>query len=149
MAITQAVCNSFKVEILKGLHNFTATTGNTFKLALYDNEATLSKSTTAFQQTDEVANSGTYSEGGGTLTSVTPTLSSDTAVCDFSPDLSFTSATISAQAAVIYNSSTVSGLTTNASVCVLDFGSVKSSTAGTFTITFPAAEATAAILRIA
>jgi len=83
MAITQAVCNSFKVEILKGLHNFTATTGNAFKLALYDNEATLSKSTTAFQQTDEVANSGTYSEGGGALTSVTPTLSSDTAVCDF------------------------------------------------------------------
>ena len=79
---------------------------------------------------------------------VTPTLSGDTAVCDFA-DISFTSATISAQAAVIYNSSTVSGLTTNASVCVLDFGSVKSSTAGTFTITFPAAEATAAILRIA
>ena len=149
MAINQAICNSFKVEILKGLHNFTATTGNTFKLSLYDNEATLSKSTTAFQQTDEVANSGTYSEGGGTLTSVTPTLSSDTAVCDFSPDLSFTSATISAQAAVIYNSSTVSGLTTNAAVCVLDFGAVKSSTAGTFTITFPAAESTAAIIRIA
>ena len=149
MAINQAICNSFKVEILKGLHNFTATTGNTFKLALYDNEATLSKSTTAIQQTDEVANSGTYSEGGGTLPSVTPTLSSDTAVCDFSPDLSFTSATISAQAAVIYNSSTVSGLTTNAAVCVLDFGAVKSSTAGTFTITFPAAESTAAIIRIA
>ena len=148
MAINQAICNSFKVEILKGLHNFTATTGNTFKLALYDNEATLSKSTTAFTQTDEVANSGTYSEGGGSLTSVTPALSGDTAVCDFA-DISFTSATISAQAAVIYNSSTVSGLTTNAAVCVLDFGAVKSSTSGTFTITFPAAEATAAILRIA
>ena len=148
MAITQAVCNSFKVEILKGLHDFTATTGNAFKLALYDNEATLSKSTTAFTQSDEVANSGTYSEGGGTLTSVTPTLSGDSGVWDLN-DISFTSATISAQAAVIYNSSTVSGLTTNASVCVLDFGAVKSSTAGTFTITFPAAEATAAILRIA
>ena len=72
MAITQAVANSFKVEILKGLHNFTATTGNAFKLALYDNEATLSKSTTAFQQTDEVSASGTYAEGGGALTSVTP-----------------------------------------------------------------------------
>ena len=148
MAITQAVANSFKVEILKGLHDFTATTGNAFKLALYDNEATLSKSTTAFQQTDEVANSGTYSEGGGQLTSVTPVLSSSTAVCDFD-DISFTSATISAQAAVIYNSSTVSGLTTNASVAILDFGGVKSSTSGTFTITFPAAESTAAILRIA
>ena len=96
----------------------------------------------------EVSASGTYAEGGGALTSVTPTLSSDTAVCDFS-DISFTSATISAQAAVIYNSSTVSGLTTNAAVCVLDFGAVKTSTAGTLTITFPAAESTAAILRIA
>ena len=149
MAITQAVCNSFKVEILKGLHDFTATTGNTFKLALFDNEATLSASTTTYATSaDEVADSGTYSEGGGALTSVTPTLSSSTAVCDFS-DISFTSATISAQAAVIYNSSTVSGLTTNASVCILDFGGVKTSTAGTFTITFPAAESTAAILRIA
>ena len=149
MAITQAVCNSFKVEILKALHDFTASTGNTFKLALYDSEATLSKSTTAYATPDEVGASGTYSAGGGALTSVTPVLSTDTAVCDFSPDLSFTSATISAQAAVIYNSSTVSGLTTNASVCVLDFVGVKSSSAGTFTITFPAAEATAAILRIA
>ena len=149
MAITQAVCNSFKVEILKGLHNFTATTGNTFKLALFDNEASLNASTTAYATSaDEVADSGTYSEGGGQLTSVTPVLSSSTAVCDFD-DISFTSATISAQAAVIYNSSTVSGLTTNASVVILDFGAVKTSTAGTFTITFPAAESTAAILRIA
>ena len=148
MAITQAVCNSFKVEILKGLHNFTATTGNTFKLALYDNDATVIKSSTAFTTSDDVANSVTYSEGGGALTSVTPTLSGDSAVCDFA-DISFTSATISAQAAVIYNSSTVSGLTTNAAVAVLDFGAVKTSTSGTFTITFPAAEATAAILRIA
>ena len=149
MAITQAVCNSFKVEILKGLHNFTATTGNTFKLALFDSEASLNASTTAYATSaDEVGDSGTYSEGGGQLTSVTPVLSSSTAVCDFD-DISFTSATISAQAAVIYNSSTVTGLTTNASVCVLDFGAVKSSTSGTFTITFPAAEATAAILRIA
>ena len=149
MAITQAVCNSFKVEILKGLHNFTATTGNTFKLALFDSEASLNASTTAYATSaDEVGDSGTYSEGGGQLTSVTPVLSSSTAVCDFD-DISFTSATISAQAAVIYNSSTVSGLTTNASVAILDFGGVKSSTSGTFTITFPAAEATAAILRIA
>ena len=147
MAITQAVCNSFKVEILKGLHNFTATTGNTFKLALYDNEATLSKSTTAFQQTDEVANSGTYSEGGGSLTSVTPTLSTDTAVCDFA-DISFTSATISAQAAVIYNSNTSATTNTNAAVMVLDFGAVKTSTSGTFTVQFPTNDASSAILRI-
>mgnify|MGYP000668498822 CR=1 FL=1 len=148
MAITQAVCNSFKVEILKGLHNFTATTGNTFKLALYDNEATLSKSTTAFTQSDEVANSGTDSEGCGTLTSVTPVLSSDSAVCDFN-DISFTSATISAQAAVINNRTTVSGITTNASVCVLDFGDVKTSTASKFTNTFPEDESTATIIRMA
>ena len=147
MAITQAVCNSFKVEILKGLHNFTATTGNTFKLALYDSEATLSKSTTAFQQTDEVANSGTYSEGGGSLTSVTPTLSTDTAVCDFA-DISFTSATISAQAAVIYNSNTSATTNTNAAVMVLDFGAVKTSTSGTFTVQFPTNDASSAILRI-
>ena len=149
MAIVQAVCNSFKVEILKALHDFTGTTGNTFKLALYDSEATLGKASTVYTTPDEVGASGTYSLGGGALTSVTPVLSTDTAVCDFSPDLSFTSATISAQAAVIYNSSTVTGLTTNAAVCVLDFGGVKTSTSGTFTITFPAAEATAAILRIA
>ena len=143
MAITQAVCNSFKVEILKGLHNFTATTGNTFKLALYDSEATLSKSTTAFQQTDEVANSGTYSEGGGTLTSVTPTLSGDAAVCDFS-DISFTSATITARGALIFNSSD-----SNKAVAVLDFGGDKTSTSGTFTIQFPTADASDAILRLA
>ena len=165
MAITSAIANSFKVEILQGGHNFNdasgAPTGNTFKLALYSsNSATLSKSTTAYAaptsatadptSTYEVTtNSSGYTGGGNTLTaSADPVLSSDTAVCDFT-DISFTSATISAQAAVIYNSSTVSGLTTNASVCVLDFGAVKTSTSGTFTITFPAAEATAAILRIA
>ena len=148
MAITQAICNSFKVEILKGLHNFTATTGNVFKLALYDSEATLSASTTAYATSDEVGASGTYAAGGGALTNVTPVLSGSTAIVDFA-DKSYTSATISAQAAVIYNSSTVTGLTTNAAVCVLDFGGVKSSSAGTFTITFPAAEATAAIPRIA
>ena len=96
MAITQAVCNSFKVEILKGLHDFTATTGNTFKLALFDSEATLNASTTTYATSaDEVPDSGTYAEGGGALTSVTPVLSSSTAVCDFD-DISFTSATISA-----------------------------------------------------
>ena len=146
MAITQAVCNSFKVEILKGLHNFTATTGNTFKLALYDNEATLSKSTTAFTTSDEVGNSGTYSEGGGALTSVTPTLSGDSAVCDFS-DISFTSATITARYALIYKWNASPGSTK--AVCVLDFGSDQTSTSGTFTIQFPAAGASTAIIRVA
>ena len=123
MAITSAICTSFKVELLKGVHNFTATTGNTFKIALYTSSATLGAGTTAYSTSNEITNtSGTaYTAGGATLTSVTPTSDSTTAVCDFS-DISFTSATISVQAAVIYNSSTVSGLTTNAAVCVLDFG---------------------------
>jgi hypothetical protein len=143
MAITQAVCNSFKTEILTGTHNFTASTGHTFKLALYTSSATLDKSTTAYSATNEVGNSGTYSAGGASLTSSTPTLSTDTAVCDFA-DVSFTSATITARGALIYNSSA-----SNKAVCVLDFGSDKTSTAGTFSIVFPTADAANAILRIA
>jgi hypothetical protein len=143
MAITQAVCNSFKTEILTGTHNFTASTGHTFKLALYTSTATLDKSTTAYSATNEVGASGTYSAGGASLTSSTPTLSTDTAVCDFA-DVSFTSATITARGALIYNSSA-----SNKAVCVLDFGSDKTSTAGTFSIVFPTADAANAILRIA
>jgi hypothetical protein len=143
MAITQAVCNSFKTEILTGTHNFTASTGHTFKLALYTSSATLNKSTTAYSATNEVADSGTYSAGGASLTSSTPTLSTDTAVCDFA-DVSFTSATITARGALIYNSSA-----SNKAVCVLDFGSDQTSTASTFSIIFPTADAANAILRIA
>ena len=143
MAITQAICNSFKTEILTATHNFTAGTGHTFKLALYTSSASLDKTTTAYSATNEVGDSGSYSAGGGTLTSVTPALSTDTAVCDFS-DISFTTATITARGALIYNSSV-----SNKSVQVLDFGSDKTSTNGTFTITFPTADASNAILRIA
>jgi hypothetical protein len=143
MAITQAVCNSFKTEILTGTHNFTASTGHTFKLALYTSTATLDKSTTAYSATNEVGASGTYSAGGASLTSSTPTLSTDTAVCDFA-DVSFTSATITARGALIYNSSV-----SNKAVCVLDFGSDQTSTASTFSIIFPTADAANAILRIA
>jgi len=143
MSITQAVCNSFKTEILEGTHNFTASTGDTFKLALYTSSASLDKTTTAYSATNEVGNSGTYSAGGGSLTSSTPVLSTDTAVCDFA-DISFTSATITARGALIYNSSK-----SNKAVEVLDFGSDKTSTAGTFAITFPTADASNAILRIA
>lgn len=143
MAITQAVCNSFKTEILTGTHDFTASSGHTFKLALYTSSATLDKSTTAYSATNEVGDSGTYSAGGASLTSSTPTLSTDTAVCDFA-DVSFTSATITARGALIYNSSA-----SNKAVCVLDFGSDKTSTAGTFSIVFPTADAANAILRIA
>jgi hypothetical protein len=137
------MCTSFKQEILQGVHNFTASTGNTFKLALYDNSASFTAATTAYTNTNEVANSGTYSAGGGTLTNVTPTTSGTTAFTDFA-DLSFTSATITAFGALIYNDSAAGDPT----VCVLDFGGAKTSTAGTFTVIFPAATASDAIIRI-
>ena len=143
MAITQAGCTSFKQELLVGTHNFMATTGDTFKIALYDSSATLSASTTAYSSSDEVSNSGTYTAGGGSLTNVTPTTSGTTALCDFS-DVSFTSATITARGALIYNTTD-----SNKAVCVLDFGGDKTSTSGTFTIQFPAADASNAILRLA
>ena len=106
MAITSAVCTSFKVELLKGVHNFTATTGNTFKIALYTSSASLGAGTTAYSTSNEITNSsGTaYTAGGATLTSVTPTSDSTTAVCDFS-DVSFTSASFTANGCLIYNSS--------------------------------------------
>ena len=143
MAITQAVCTSFKQEILVEGHDFTATTGDTFKIALYSSSATLSASTDTYSATNEVSNSGTYTAGGGSLTAVTPTTSGTTALCDFA-DASFTSATITARGALIYNSSA-----SNKAVVVLDFGGDKTSTSGTFTIAFPAADASNAILRLA
>ena len=143
MAIDQAVCTSFKQEILVEGHDFTASTGDTFKIALYSSSATLSASTTAYSDTNEVSDSGTYSAGGGSLTAVTPTTSGTTALCDFS-NISFTSATITARGALIYNSSA-----SNKAVVVLDFGGDKTSTSGTFTIQFPAADASNAILRLA
>lgn len=142
-AITTALATSFKVELLKGVHNFTASTGNTFKLALYTSSATMDATTTAYSSTNEVANSGTYSAGGGTLTNVTPTASGTTALTDFS-DLAFTSATITARGSLIYNS-TAGG---NA-VIINDFGADKTSTAGTFTIVFPTPDASNAIIRLA
>ena len=145
MAITSAICTSFKVELLKGVHNFTATTGNTFKIALYDSEATLGASTTAFTTSEEITNtSGTaYTSGGATLTSVTPVASSTTAVCDFA-DVSYSSASFTANGALIYNSSA-----SNVAVCAIAFGSDKTATNGTFTIQFPTADATNAIIRLA
>ena len=138
------MCTSFKVELMRAVHNFTASTGNTFKLALYDNNASFTAATTAYTSSNEVPNSGTYSAGGGTLTNITPTSSGTTAFTDFN-DLSFTSATITAYGALIYNSSAAG----NPTVCVLDFGGAKSSTSGTFTIVFPTADASNAIIRIA
>ena len=143
MAITQAMCTSFKVELMKAVHNFTASTGNTFKLALYTSSASLDDTTTAYTASNEVVGTG-YTAGGGTLTNVTPTSSGTTAFTDFA-DLSFTTATITARGALIYNDTPAS----NPSVCVLDFGADKTSTAGTFTIIFPTPDATNAIIRIA
>jgi len=142
MAITQAMCSSFKGEILQAIHDFDVG-GNTFKLALYTSSATLDASTTAYTSSNEVSASGSYAAGGGTLTNQGVTVSGTTGFTDFA-DLSFTSATITARGALIYNSTS-----SNAAVCVLDFGGDKTSTAGTFTIIFPAATASDAIIRIA
>lgn len=138
------MCTSFKVELMRAVHNFTTGTGNTFKLALYDNTPSFTAATTAYTATGEVSASGSYSAGGGALTNVTPTSTGTTAFTDFA-DLSFTSATITAYGAMIYNDSAAG----DPSVCILDFGGAKTSTAGTFTIIFPTADATNAILRIA
>jgi hypothetical protein len=135
---------SFKVQILRAVHNFSTGSGQTFKIALYNNSASFTAATTAYTTTNEVAASGTYTLGGGTLTKVTPTSSGTTALTDFA-DISFTTATITAFGAMIYNDTA----TGNPAVAILDFGSSKSSTAGTFTIVFPAATATGAIIRIA
>ena len=146
MAITSAVCTSFKVELLKGVHNFTATTGNTFKIALFTSSASLGASTTAYSTSNEITNSsGTaYTAGGATLTSVTPVASSTTAVCDFA-DVSYTDATFTANGAMIYNDS-ASG---DPACVIVAFGSDKTVTSGTFTIQFPTADATNAIIRLA
>jgi len=146
MAITSAVCNSFKVEVLQGTHNFTASSGNTFNLALYTSSATLNKSTTAYSSSNEISNTSgsAYSAKGKALTSVTPALSTDTACCDFS-DVSWTSASFTANGCLIFNDS-ASG---DPAVCAIAFGSDKTVTSGTFTIQFPTADADNAILRIA
>ncbi len=145
MAITSAICTSFKVELLKGVHDFTATTGDTYKIALYDSDATLGAGTTAFSTSEEITNTSgsAYTSGGATLTSVTPVADSTTAVCDFA-DVSFSSASFTANGALIYNSSE-----SNKAVAAIAFGSDKTATNGTFTIQFPTADATNAIIRLA
>ena len=142
MAITSTLTTSFKTELLTGTHNFTNSSGDTFKLALYTSSATLGATTTAFTATNE-ARGTNYTSGGGTLTNVTPTNSGTTAFTDFA-DLTFGTATITARGCMIYNSSD-----SNKSVATIDFGGDKTSTAGDFTIVFPAAAASTAIIRIA
>ena len=146
MAISQAMCTSFKQELLEGQHDF-RTSGHTFNIALYTSSATLGASTTDYTTSDEVTGTG-YTAGGQALTNVNPTTSSTTAFTDFA-DETFTTATITARGALIYNTTTGGGSGTTDSVIVLDFGGDKTSTAGDFTIQFPTADASNAIIRIA
>lgn len=142
LAITQAMTTSFKKELMLGLHNFTITVGNNFKIALYTSGATMDATTANYSTTNEVVGTG-YTAGGKALTNVTPTTSGTTAFTDFD-DVVWTAASITARGALIYNADQA-----NRSVAVLDFGSDFTSTAGNFTITFPTANASAAILRLA
>lgn len=142
MAISQALCTSFKKELLLGIHDFTASTGDVFKIALYTSSATLDESTTTYSTSYEVSGTG-YTAGGNTLTNVTPVTSGTTAFIDFD-DTTWSSATITAAGALIYNSSDG-----DRAVAVLDFGGDKTSTNGDFTIQFPTADASNAIVRIA
>ena len=148
MAITQALANAFKKQLLEGDHNFKSSGGDKFKIALYTSSATLNSTTTAYSATNEVSNSGQYTAGGGALvnggTSIGSGSGKGVAIVDFA-DRSFTGVTLTARGALIYNTSSA---TTNAAVAVLDFGADKTATAGTFTIQFPAFTTAAAILRI-
>jgi len=145
MSIASAICNSFKQEILVGTHNFTASSGNAFKLAMYTSSASLGAGTTAYSSSNEISNTSgsAYSAGGKTIVSVTPVLDGTVAVCDFA-DISFTSASFTANGCLIYNDTQA-----DKAVCVVAFGGDKTVSSGTFTIQFPAAAASTAIVRIA
>ena len=155
MAIAQAMCTAFKQELMLGTHNF-ATNGNAFKLALYaegsggksSTTATLGATTTALVTTGEVASSGTYVTGGGSLTRIDPTTSGTTAFTDFS-DVTYSSASFTANGALIYNTTTDGGSGTTDAVAVIAFGGDKTASNGTFKIEFPAADASNAIIRLA
>jgi len=139
------LCSSFKQEVLEAKHNFLASGGNTFKIALYDNSASFNAATTAFTSSNEIAGGSTgITSGGISLTSVNPTLDGTTAVCDFN-DAVFSTVTVTGvRGALIYNSSS-----SNRAVAVLDFGGDKAASAGDFTVVFPTANASNAIIRIA
>jgi len=137
------MCTSFKKEILEAVHNFKNSGGDTFKIALYTNSASFNAATTAYTTSNEVSGTG-YSAGGNTLTRVDPTTSGTTAFTDFA-DTTWSSSTITARGAMIYND-TAAG---NPAVVILDFGSDKTSTNGDFTVVFPTADASNAIIRIA
>ena len=145
MAISQAICNSFKQQLFQALHDFNNPGGDTFYLALYTSAASIDASTTTYVTTGEVSSSGTnYPAGGSALTSISPALSGSTAILDFN-DLTFPSVTLTARGCLIYNTTTTPS---NASVAVFDFGSDKTATDGDFTIIFPAPTASTAVIRL-
>ena len=150
MAITSAICSSFKQELLQGKHNFSSSGGHTFKLALFTSSASLGASTTDYSTSNEITNtSGTaYTAGGATLTNTGVGLTSTTAFTDFG-DVTYTSASFTANGAMIYNTTTGGGSSTTDAVCIIAFGGDKTATNGTFTIQFPTADASSAILRLA
>jgi hypothetical protein len=142
MAITQAMCTSFKKELLEAKHNFLASGGNSFKLALYTSSASLGAGTTAYTTSNEASGTN-YTAAGAALTNINPDSSGTTGFTDFA-NLTFSTVTITARGALIYNDTN-----SDRAVCVLDFGGDKTATAGDFTITFPTADASNAIIRIA
>jgi len=147
MAITSALCTSFKKELLERKHDFNTTSGHTFKLALYTSSATLGASTTNYTTSNEVVGTG-YTAGGIALTNIDPTSSGTTAFIDFA-DATFSAATITAAGALIYNTTTDGGSSTTNAVAVISFGGDKTSTNGDFVVQFPVADASNAIIRIA
>tara|TARA_R110000823_G_scaffold245638_1_gene369800 strand:+ start:73 stop:513 length:441 start_codon:yes stop_codon:yes gene_type:complete len=144
MAITQAIANSFKKQLLEGDQNFKSSGGDKFKIALYTSSATLNSTTTSYSSSNEVSNTGTYTAGGGALTNGGTSIAGGVAIVDFQ-NISFTGVTLTARGALLYNTSSA---VSNAAVAALDFGGDKTATSGTFTIEFPAFTTSAAILRI-
>ena len=150
MAISSAICSSFKQELLQGKHDFDSSGGDTFKIALYDSDASLGAATTDYSTSEEITNTAgsAYTAGGAALTNSGVSLSSTTAFTDFS-DVSYTSASFTANGALIYNTQTNGGSNTTDAVCVIAFGSDKTATNGTFQIQFPANDSSNAIIRLA
>ncbi len=150
MAISSALTNTFKEELLGGYHSFNASgdtpAGSAFKIALYTNSATLGTTTTAYSASNEISGTG-YSSGGKALTNTGVAKSTVTSYTDFS-DVSWTSSSFTARGCLIYNSSSISGLTSNAAVCSIDFGGDKTVSSGTFTIQFPTNDSSSAIIRL-
>lgn len=149
MAISSAVCSSFKSELLSGKHDFDSSGGSTFKLAMFTSSASLGAATTDYSTTNEIANtSGTaYTAGGKALTNTGVGLTSTTAFTDFS-DISWTSASFTANGCMIYNTTTDGGSSTTDAVCIVAFGGDKTVSSGTFTIQFPTNDSSSAILRL-